>query len=141
VNGIGEKIGAGIAAFVGLAIIAIVISNQANSANVIGAFFAGVSNLIGVAISPVTGQSVGNLSGGGYSGGGGGYSGGGGFPGLSGGGWSGGGSSGFAMSGFDPATLLGGLTGGSGGMFGGMSGGSGGGVNIGQIASLAMMFA
>lgn len=58
----GEKIAAGVGAIIGLAVLAIAISQRANTANVLGAFFGGLSNLIGVAISPVTGQSVSGLS-------------------------------------------------------------------------------
>jgi hypothetical protein len=131
-NDIGEKIAAGIAAIIGLAVIALMLSNKANTVNVISAFFGGLSNLIGVAVSPVTGQSVSGLS----------------AAGLSGGTWqtgSGGTGSTSAFSaggsggGFNIGSLLGGagsLLGGSGigsglsGLFsggeGGLAGGSGG---------------
>jgi hypothetical protein len=59
---IGSKIAGGIATIITLAVIAIVISARANTSNVLLAFFGGMSNLIGVAISPVTGQSVSGLS-------------------------------------------------------------------------------
>lgn len=61
-QGIGEKIMGVIAAMTALAVLAIVISSRANSVNVLSAFFGGLSNLIGVAISPVTGQSVSGLN-------------------------------------------------------------------------------
>jgi PRD1 phage membrane DNA delivery len=57
-NDVGQKIGAFIAAIIGLAVLAIVISARANTVNVLGAFFGGVTNLVGVAISPVTGTSA-----------------------------------------------------------------------------------
>jgi membrane DNA delivery protein len=66
---IGKDIGAGIAAIIGLAVLAIVISSRANTVAVLQSFFAGASNLIGVAISPITGQSVSGLTAGGLSGG------------------------------------------------------------------------
>jgi hypothetical protein len=66
---IGEKVTAGISAFIGLAVVAIVISQRANTVNVIGTFMAGITNLIGVAISPITGQSVSGLSAAGLTGG------------------------------------------------------------------------
>jgi hypothetical protein len=72
---IGEKLSAAVAGIIALAVIAIVISQRANTTNVLAAFFGGVSNLIGVAISPITGQSVSGLTAGGSS------------TGLTGGGW------------------------------------------------------
>lgn len=58
---IGQRVVGGIAAIVSLAVVAIVISQKANTPNVLTAFFGGLSNLIGVAISPVTGQTVSGL--------------------------------------------------------------------------------
>jgi hypothetical protein len=55
----GDKIMAIITAIVTLAIIAVVLSFGANTTNVIGSFFSGLAGLIGVAISPVTGQTSG----------------------------------------------------------------------------------
>jgi hypothetical protein len=71
VNDLGQKIGAFIAAIIGLAVLAIVISARANTVNVLGAFFGGVTNLVGVAISPVTGTSAAGagLGGGSWEGG------------------------------------------------------------------------
>lgn len=66
---IGEKLTGIVAAVIGLAVLAIVISQKANTANVLGAFFGGISNLVGVAISPVTGQAVSGLNASGLSGG------------------------------------------------------------------------
>lgn len=143
---IGEKITGMIAAIVGLAVLAIVISQRANTANVLGAFFGGLSTLIGTAISPITGQTPAGSN-----------------TALSGGNWagsSGAGTSQFASSGFNPMSLLSG--GGMGNILGGSSGsgsggidiasllggigGSGGGssssgINIGQVASMAALFA
>lgn len=104
---IGEKISAVVAAIIGLAVLAVIVSSRANSANVIGAFFSGMSNLIGVAVSPVTGQAVSGLSAGG----------------LTGGAWAQGGSGGSGTSGFSIG-------------LGGGSGGSGS-VNLGQLAGIA----
>lgn len=69
-NDAGEKIVGIIGAIIGLAVLAIVISARANTANVLASFFDGLSNLVGVAISPITGQQVSNLSGLSGSGGG-----------------------------------------------------------------------
>lgn len=68
-EGIGEKISAIIAGIIGLAVVALIVSQGANTMGVIYQFFGGLSNLIGVAISPVTGQSVAGLSAGGLGGG------------------------------------------------------------------------
>jgi hypothetical protein len=116
----GEKLAAGVAALIGLAVIAIVISQRANTANVLGSFFGGLSNVIGTAISPVTGQSVAGLTTG-QSGqllGGGGYYTGGSFAGPTGNA----GTLGFNL----------------GGLFGG--GGGGGGFNIGGLLNLGSLF-
>jgi hypothetical protein len=59
---IGQKIVGGIAAIISLAVVALVISSKANTPNVLNSFFGGLSNLIGVAISPVTGQTVAGLN-------------------------------------------------------------------------------
>jgi hypothetical protein len=59
---IGQKIVGGIAAIISLAVVALVISSKANTSNVLNSFFGGLSNLIGVAISPVTGQTVAGLN-------------------------------------------------------------------------------
>lgn len=69
-NDAGEKVVGIIGAIIGLAVLAIVISARANTANVLASFFGGLSNLVGVAISPITGQQVSNLSGLSGSGGG-----------------------------------------------------------------------
>lgn len=76
----GEKLVGIIGAIVALAVVAIVISARANTAAVLSSFFGGLSNLIGVAISPVTGQTVSGLQ-----------------AGLTGGQWSGSGTSGFSL--------------------------------------------
>jgi hypothetical protein len=65
----GKTIGGFIAAIIGLAVLAIVISSRANTVAVLQSFFSGTANLIGVAISPITGQSVSGLSAGGLTGG------------------------------------------------------------------------
>jgi hypothetical protein len=83
---VGEKVMAGIAAIIGLAVIAIVVSQNANTVNVLGSFFSGVTNLIAVAISPITGQSVTGAN----------------ATGLTGGAW----QSGFALN-ANPSTALG----------------------------------
>lgn len=64
-----DRAGSFLAAFIALATLAIIISFRANTVNVLGAFFQGASNLIGVAISPITGQSVAGLNAGGLTGG------------------------------------------------------------------------
>ena len=46
-------------AIVGLAVIAVLVSNRANTANVISAGGSAFSNAIGAAVSPVTGGSFG----------------------------------------------------------------------------------
>lgn len=102
---IGTKISVIVGSIIGLAVLAVVVSARANTTNVIGAFFGGVSNLIGVAISPVTGQSVSAGTG------------------LQGGPWQAGGAGG--TSGF--AVNLGGGGGGTdflGGLFGSLTAGS-----------------
>lgn len=111
-DGISDRIGAMIAAFISLAVIAIVVSNAANTTNVLTSFFSGIANLIGVAISPVTGQSVGGLNASGVS-----------ASGLTGGGWANG-SGGFALT----TTSSGG---------GGVLGGVLGGVTTGASNALA----
>lgn len=93
-----SKISVIIGSIIGLAVLAVVVSHGANTTNVLGAFFGGVTNLIGVAISPITGQSVAGGTG------------------LAGGTWQaggvGGGTSGFAVDlGGGGGDLLGGLFG------------------------------
>ena len=61
-SNMGERIVGFVGAIVALAVVAILISAKSNTPNVLGAFFGGLSNLIGVAISPVTGQTVAGLS-------------------------------------------------------------------------------
>jgi PRD1 phage membrane DNA delivery len=112
---IGEAVAGIIAAIVGVAVIGLIVSSKANTSNVLTAFFGGLSNLVGVAISPVTGQTVQGLT-----------------TGLQGGSWQGGGSSG--SGGFNPLSILGG--GGSGGMNFLPIGGSGGGMGGFDINSL-----
>lgn len=128
---IGSKISAIIGSIIGLAVLAVIVSDAANTTNVLQAFFGGVSNLIGVAISPVTGQSVNSgqgLLGGPWQAGGnsGGYSAYSGTGGLSFGGSSNGG---FGITGsVNLGGLVSSLTGSSGGLgslFGGSSGGGG----------------
>lgn len=46
-------------AVIGLAIVAVIVSKKSNTGNVIQAAASGLANNIGVAVSPVTGQSVG----------------------------------------------------------------------------------
>lgn len=117
-NDTGEKIVGIIGAIIGLAVLAIVISARANTANVLASFFAGLSNLIGVAISPITGQQISSLSG--LSGSGGGLTSGFGIN-LGGLGTSGGGFN------LNLGGILGGGGGGGMGGLGGILGGSGGG--------------
>jgi hypothetical protein len=45
-------------AIVGLAIVAVVLAQNSQSSNVIQSFFSGFGNILGVAVSPVTGGSV-----------------------------------------------------------------------------------
>lgn len=98
-NSAGEKIGAVVAAIIGVAVLAIVVSAQANTVNVLSAFFGGVANLIAVAISPITGQTVQGST-----------------AGLAGGSWlTGSGVSGFSVN-------AGGITGAINGLLGGASG-------------------
>lgn len=56
-----DKIGTSIAGFVtailGVAIVAVILSQGANTVNVIGTFFSGLSSLLSVVLSPVTGGS------------------------------------------------------------------------------------
>lgn len=68
-NNVGQTVSGILAAIVSLAVLAIVISSRANTVNVVSAFMGGITNLIGVAISPITGASVSNLNGGGLAGG------------------------------------------------------------------------
>jgi hypothetical protein len=55
------KIGGGISALftgvIGLAILAIVLSNSSNTVNVIQSFFSGLTSLIGTVVTPVSGGS------------------------------------------------------------------------------------
>lgn len=117
-NDAGEKIVGIIGAIIGLAVLAIVISARANTANVLASFFGGLSNLVGVAISPITGQQVSNLSG--LSGSGGGLTSG--FSLL-------GGSTGGGVN-LNVGSLLGG---GSSGGIGSLLGGGGGSSGIGSL--------
>lgn len=121
VSDIGDKILGIVGAIIGLAVLAIVISNQANTTNVLTSFFAGLSNLIGVAISPVTGQSVSGLT-----------------AGLQGGAWSGG-TSGFSLSGGSYGVNVGGvgqIANAAGGFAGGLLRGAAGGA-YGYAGSIA----
>jgi len=54
----GQDVTAIITAIITVAVIAVVLSNGANTVNVILSFFQGMTALLGVAISPITGQSV-----------------------------------------------------------------------------------
>lgn len=58
-QGIGEKITGVISAVIGLAILAVILSQRANSANVITTFFSGLSSLVSTAVSPITGTTAG----------------------------------------------------------------------------------
>lgn len=110
-----------ISGIIGLAVVALVVSQRANTANVLKAFFSGVSNVIGVAISPVTGQSVSGV----------------GAAGLTGGNWQA-----YSLASAGPSTAtgtgptggfnIGGLLGG-GSPLGGLLGGGGGGGGIGGL--------
>ncbi len=64
-EGIGRSISELVALVIGVAIIAVVLSNGANTVNVITSFFNGLSSLIRAAVSPVTGGNSVNLSSGG----------------------------------------------------------------------------
>lgn len=126
-NDAGEKIAGAVAAIFGVAVIAIIVSQRATTASVLQSFFAGLSNLIGVAISPITGQSVSGLGAGG----------------LTGGQWAQGGTPGYASSasgfgGFNIGGILGGASGMLGGIggLGGILGGGGGGGGLGSIGSI-----
>jgi hypothetical protein len=54
----GQDVTAIITAIIGVAIVAVVLSNGANTVNVLWSFFQGMAGLLSVAISPITGQSV-----------------------------------------------------------------------------------
>jgi hypothetical protein len=54
----GQDVTAIITAIIGVAIVAVVLSNGANTVNVLWSFFQGMVGLLSVAISPITGQSV-----------------------------------------------------------------------------------
>lgn len=47
-----------IVSVIGLAIVAVLVSNKANTAKVIGASGSGLANVIGAAVSPVTGAKT-----------------------------------------------------------------------------------
>lgn len=52
---VGEQITAILTAIVGVAIVAVIVSRQSNTANVISSAAAGFSTALGVAVSPITG--------------------------------------------------------------------------------------
>lgn len=52
---VGQKVGEIIAAIVTLAALAVVVSNSANTSNVLTAGLGGITNLVKVALSPITG--------------------------------------------------------------------------------------
>lgn len=52
---IGTQIAGFVSAIIGVAIIAVILSHGSNTVNVIGTFFQGLSQLLSVVISPVTG--------------------------------------------------------------------------------------
>jgi TctA family transporter len=54
----GEIIVAIVSGILGLAILAVVLSNNSNTTNVLSGFFSGLSNLITAAVKPVSGGSV-----------------------------------------------------------------------------------
>jgi hypothetical protein len=58
-------------AIIGVAIVAVLVSKNANTSQVIGAASSGFSNALGTALSPVSGGGLGGF--GGFPGGGGGY--------------------------------------------------------------------
>lgn len=134
-NNVGEQIAGLVTAIVGVAIVALIVSYNAATTSVISAFFGGLSNLVGVAISPVTGQSVSGLS----------------AAGLTGGSWIGlgasnlssmGGAVNVATQGFGlsiPSSLISQAGSGAGSLFGGGSSlfGGGGGFDTGSFDSLA----
>jgi len=57
-NDVGNKIMGVVGALVTLAIVAVLVSYGANTANVIYSFFSGLGGVIGVAVSPVTGSGA-----------------------------------------------------------------------------------
>lgn len=59
---IGSKIAGFFAAIISLAVIGVILSTRANTTGVLSTVFGGVSNLIGVAISPITGQQISGLT-------------------------------------------------------------------------------
>ncbi len=60
-------------AIIGVAIVAVLVSNNAQTSAVIGAASQGFSGALGTALSPVTGSTGGGFNLGGFPGGGGGY--------------------------------------------------------------------
>ena len=56
---LGDQITAILVAIVGVAIVAVIVSNRANTANVITSASGALANAIGTAVSPVTGASFG----------------------------------------------------------------------------------
>ena len=57
-DGAGRGVAGLVTAVLGVTIIAVVLSSKANSVNVLNSFFGGLSNLVKVAVSPVTGGGV-----------------------------------------------------------------------------------
>jgi hypothetical protein len=118
------KIGMGVSALftgiIGLAILAVVLSNGSNTVNVIQAFFSGLTSLITNVVTPVQGGSNVQLLGGATSSGS--SSGGGGLGGILGGLGGGGGSGGgLSFGGLD--SILGSSGSGGGSLFGSIGGG------------------
>ena len=60
---IGDKIGAVFVALLGVAILAIIVSQQANTSGVIQSISSGFAGILRVALSPVTGSSNGGNNG------------------------------------------------------------------------------
>jgi PRD1 phage membrane DNA delivery len=58
VSGIGKGIVGMISAVIGLAILAVILSQGATTVNVLRSFFSGLSSLIAVAVSPITGGNT-----------------------------------------------------------------------------------
>jgi hypothetical protein len=120
---ISKGIGGVVAAVIGVAVLAVVLSNGANTVGVLGAFFAGVRNLLATAISPITGQTTGANT-----------------AALPGGAWSGGNQQfGSLLGGFTGSGGYAGSSGAGGGILGGFLGGGGssGGFSLGGLLASA----
>lgn len=65
---VGDQIVAILTAIIGVAIVAVIVSNRSNTANVITSAAQALSGAVATAVSPITGTSVGGFAGGGFTG-------------------------------------------------------------------------